>query len=205
VIGKCAVGSGLHIAKVQKANLHALQFFNKVVEMLEHDADLVLAALNEADFVPGVIAFANEFQAGWSGFATVHWDARAKEFFFFVSEGAFDLGEVGFGNVAGGRGEGVGEITVVGEKQQAFTEVIEPAHRIDALAHAFEKLHDRFAAFRIKDSGNDVLGFVERVVREMFWSAEDVAVYFDLVCCEVGFGTEFGDGLAVDGDVAGDD
>lgn len=205
MVCECSVGTGLHIAQVQKADLHALQLFNQMVEMLKHDTNLVLPAFNQADFVPGVVAFANEFQTGWCGLAAVHGDAGAKEFFFFVSQRALDFGQVSFGDVAGRRGESIGEIAVVGEKEEALAEVIQPADRVDTFAHTFEELHHCFAAFGIKDGGDDVLRFVERVVRKMFGHAKDVAVYFHLIRGEVCFRTKFGDGLAVDRDVAGDD
>ncbi len=173
--------------------------------MLEHDPNLVLAPFNEADFVPRVVAFADEFETGGRGLAAMHGDAIAESFFFLGCEDALDFYQVGFGDVTGGRGEVIGEVAVVGKHQQAFAGVVETTDRIDALAHPFEKFHDGFAAFGIENGGHDVLRLIKRIVDEMFRRAEQLAVYFDLVRGKVGFGAQFGNGCAVHRDAARDD
>ena len=60
MVCECSVGTGLHIAQVQKADLHALQLFNQMVEMLKHDTNLVLPAFHQANFIPRVYRFLDQ-------------------------------------------------------------------------------------------------------------------------------------------------
>lgn len=100
-VGKSAIRPRLEDSKVERADLDALQLFDQMVEVLEHDADLVLTAFNEAHLVPGVIAFFDELETGGCSFAAVHGNAVAESFLFFVSEGTFDFHQISLSDVAG--------------------------------------------------------------------------------------------------------
>ena len=65
-----ASGAGIRRASeipVQRADAHAPQFLHQMAEMLEHDADLLVAAFDQLDFVPGIVAAADQPQTGWRG------------------------------------------------------------------------------------------------------------------------------------------
>jgi len=78
-----------------------------MAEMLEHDADLLVAAFDELHFVPGVIAAADQPYGRGRGALAAERDAGAKLLFFFGGQHAFDLHEVSLQHVAFRGGDGV--------------------------------------------------------------------------------------------------
>ena len=54
-VGKIAPLAGFQSGKLEKADLHAAELLHQHAEVLEHQADLVLPALDQLDFVPGVL------------------------------------------------------------------------------------------------------------------------------------------------------
>jgi hypothetical protein len=129
--------------------------------------------------------------------------AEASEGFFVGAAADFD--EIFFGNVGAGFGEFLGEGAVVGEEEEAFAGVVEAAYGIDAFGERAEELHYGGAAFGIADSGDVAFGFVEHEVEEALGWLDGFAVDADGVGVGIGFGAEFGDDLAVEGDAAGGD
>ncbi len=66
-------------------------------------------------------------------------------------------------------------------------------------------MHDGGAAFGIADGGDVAFGFVEHEIEEALGWLDGLAVDGDRVGVGIGFGAEFGDDLAVEGDAAGGD
>ena len=83
--------------------------------MLEHHADLVLAAFGEADLIPGILAGLDEFDVRGGGAAAVERDAVGERRNLFVGQIAVHFYDIRFDNVAGGRGDTVRELAVIGE------------------------------------------------------------------------------------------
>ncbi len=66
-------------------------------------------------------------------------------------------------------------------------------------------MHYGGAAFGIADGGDVAFGFVEHEIEEALGWLDGLAVDADGVGLGIGLGAEFGDDLAVEGDVAGGD
>jgi len=148
----------------EEADLHAAELFDQLAEMLEHHADLVLAPLGEADLIPGILAGLDELDVRGGGAAAVQRDAVGERRDLFVREVAVHFYDIRFDNVAGGRGDSVSELAIIGEDEQAFAGIIEPTDGEDAFLHAAQQVHDGLASFRIGDGGDALARFVERDV-----------------------------------------
>jgi len=190
--------------------LDAFDFFDEESYGLEHAADLAVAAFDESDFVPGIGSVFVETDFGGGGFyptvvleGDVDAGAQASEG-FFVGAGA-DFDEIFFGDVRAGFGEFLSEGAVVGEEEEAFAGVVEPTDGIDAFGERAEELHHGGAAFGVADGGDVAFGFVEHEIEEALGGLDGLAVDADGVRVGIGFGAEFGDDLAVEGDAAGGD
>jgi len=64
---KIAKLAGLQRSQLQRADPDPSQLLDQPAEMFEHQADLVVPAFVQADFVPGIVAFTNELQPGRQG------------------------------------------------------------------------------------------------------------------------------------------
>ena len=206
----------------QRAVADAANFFDVVADFLEHFANLAVAALDEDHFVPGIVGLAEKAEAGGGGHdaaliaaggrraglsdlgTAIDHDAVAELVDRRERGFTADFDEVGFLDAGGGAGEGVGEVAVVGHEEEAFARVVEAANGKDALA-SFEEVGDGGAVFGVAGGGDVALRFVENVVARTLGAMEELAVDANVVAGGVGFGAEFGDGLAVDLDAAAGD
>ena len=108
-----------------------------MADFFKHFADLAIAAFDDGDFEPGVVAFADEadFRGRSAHAASAFFgdgDAAAK----FVELGfvglAGDFHDVNFRHMRSGFHQAVRESSVVGHEQKAFAGPVEAAHGIDA-------------------------------------------------------------------------
>ena len=177
-----------------------------MAEVLEHDADLLVASFDEPHFVPGIVAAARADAARRARCGVpLERNAGAELLFLFGCELAFRFDQVSLRHVAARGGDGVGELTVVGKQNETFAVIIEPAHGIDAAFHAVQEIENRGRALRVAGGADHAVGLVERDVDKVLGLADQLAVDLDVVALRVGFGTEFDDGLAIDGDAAFED
>ena len=132
-------------------------------------------------------------------------DAAAEAVEGFFVGAAIDFDEIGFGDVRSGFGELLGERAVVGEEQEAFGGVIEATNGIDAGGEIAEELHDGRATFGIAYGGDVAFRFIQHEIDGALGGLDGAAVDGDGVCVGIGFGAQFGDDLAVEGDTAGGD
>ena len=58
--------------------------------------------------------------------------------------------------------------TVIGQQQQAFGMVIETTNRINTALNAFEVIHNRAAALRIRYRRDDALRLIEQIIFHAF-------------------------------------
>ena len=61
--------TGLERSEFERADADAAQLLDQQSEMLEHGTDLLVAAFDQADFVPGVFAATNQAKSGGRGAA----------------------------------------------------------------------------------------------------------------------------------------
>jgi hypothetical protein len=189
----------------QRAIADAADFFDEMADFLEHLAQFAVAALDENDLVPGIVALADLTNAGRGGadgrrarFAALDGDAAAENVQLCFSGLAGNLDKVSFFHARGGLGEAIGELAVVGDNEKALAHVIETANGVEALLHLVEELHHRGAALGVLDRGDEAAGLVENEVAVALGALEQLAVYADVVAAGVGLGAQHGDHLAVD-------
>jgi hypothetical protein len=151
----------------ERAIADAANLLDEVADFLEHFAQFAVAAFNQNNFVPGIVALANLANAGRRGadavgarFAAFDCDACAKYVEFSLAGNAGDFDQVSFFHAGGGAGKAVGKLAVVGHQQQAFAHIVEAANGVKALAHLLKELHHRGAAFGILDGGDESAGLV---------------------------------------------
>ena len=86
------------------------------------------------------------------------------------------------------------ELPVVGEQQQALRVVVEPAHRVDVLAHLRQQVQHRRPALGILPRGHVPARLVQQDVAVARRHAHALAVHADVVAGRVGSGAQFEDG-----------
>ena len=91
-----------------------------------------------------------------------------------------------------------GQVAVVGEEQQPFTVVIQPADWIDVLTHTLEEIEDGLTPLRIRSGRDHARRFVQQDVSMALRRAETPAVDPDVVCSRIGLHPHLADRLAVD-------
>ena len=208
--------------EAERSVAYATDLLDVVADLFEHFAELAVAAFDEGDLVPGVVAAADQLDFGGGGddavaaagadlveAAAVDHDALA---YLVEAAGGWDsadFDEVGLFYSGGGLGERVGEVAVVGHEEQAFGEVVEAAHGVEAgqlaveagdllLRSLGEELDDGGAVLRVVEGGDVAAGLVEHEVAVRLGAAEELAVDADVVAGGVVAGAEGGDGGAVD-------
>jgi hypothetical protein len=173
-------------------------------DLLKHLAEFAVAAFNQHYFVPRVIALADlsdargrRLHATLARPGAIDWHAFTQLIEFFVRWLAADFYEVGLLDARRRFGQLVGKVSIVGDQQQPFAQVIEAAHGVEALVHLRKELHDRRPAFWIADRGHIAPGLIEDEVSETLRSVKQLSVNADVVAAGIGFGTKLGDDVAV--------
>lgn len=142
-----------------------------------HPADLAVAAFADRDAQPAIgdarahadrgdarpeVECVDPFDLGGAGGAVLQHDAVAQGVERGLARLAFDLHEIGLGQLELGIRDPRLEATVVGQQQQPLAVPIEPPRRIDA-GHV-DELRQRRARRRrllVGELAEDVIGFVE--------------------------------------------
>jgi hypothetical protein len=221
----CSQAQSLHLFGFQFAELAGLYIENQgavadtanlldvVADLLEHLAQFAIAALDDDDFVPGVVAFAHLADAGRGRtnfvmfFRAAALDgnafAESVESLFGWLAGNFD--EIGLFDAGSSLGELIREIAVVGDHEQAFAQVVETANRIEALGSLREELHHGGTAFRVSHGGDEAAGLIEHEVAQALGALQQLAIDADVIASSVCLGTQRGDDLAVDLDASSGD
>jgi len=215
--------------EAERSVTYATDLFHMMADLFEHFSELAVAAFDEGDLVPGVVAAADEFYFGGGGddsvatagaylveTAAIDHDALADLLETAGGWDSADFDEVGLFYSGGGPGERVGEIAVVGHEEQALGEVVEAAYGVEAGEFAVEagdlflrgfgeELDDGGAVLGVVECGDVAARLVEHEVAVGLWAAEELAVYADVVACGVVAGAEGGDDGSVDLDAAFED
>jgi hypothetical protein len=155
-----------------------------VADLLKHLAQFAVAAFNQNNFVPGIVALAYLTDASRRGanavgarLAALDGDPCAKYVEFSLAGNAGDFDQIGFLHSGSGAGQAVGKLAVVGHQQQAFAHVVEAANGVQALPHLLKELHHRGAAFGILDRGDEPARLVEDKVAEPLGALQQLAVH----------------------------
>lgn len=207
----------------------AADLFDVVADLLEHFSELAVAAFDEGDLVPGVIAATDELDLGGSGddavatagadlveTAAVDHDAVADLVEAAGRRDAADLDQVRLFDSGGGLGERVGEVAVVGHQQQSLREVVEAANGVKPgklaveaghllLGGLSEEIHDGGAVLRVFEGRDVAARLVEHEVAVRLRPAEQLAIDADVVLGGVVASAEGGDSGSVDLDAALED
>ena len=98
-----------------------------------------------------------------------------------------------------------GQVAVVGHEHESRGGIFEIADGVDALGKSTEKIAEGLASFGIGERRNDFSRLVEKQVDVALVGIDGAAGGLDFVFGGIGFRAEFGDHLAVDADLAGED
>ena len=193
---------------------YAANLFDVMADFFEHLAQLAVAALDDDHFVPGIVALADLADLGRSGAhapgtctrtASLDDYALAQRVEHVFRRLAGYLHQIGLFYAGGGLGELVGQFAVVGHQQQAFAEVIEASHGVQALVFCREELHYRWPALGIADGSDKALGLIEHEVANPLGALQQLAVHAHVVARGISLGAQFHHDLAVDLDSASED
>src|SRR5438132_4132821 len=110
----------LQRSQSERSDLYTLELLHEPPGMFKQEPDLVLASLEEPHFVPGICRAMRQPQASGRRAAALDRQAIAKRLFLFGGQRSVDLHEVGLGKVSSRRSDGIGQLAVIGEQQQAF-------------------------------------------------------------------------------------
>jgi hypothetical protein len=116
-----------------------------------------------------------------------------------------DARPIDLGNLVPRVGQARRQITVVGQEQQAFRVVVEPADRVEVAEVGRDELEHRAAALRVEARRHHPGRLVDQDVSQWDGRLDFLAVDRDGVGLRVGLGAEVQDRLAVDGNAALDD
>jgi hypothetical protein len=126
----------------QRAVSHAADLLDKMPDLLEHLAEFAIAAFDQHHFVPRVVPLADLADAGGRGVhatlarpGSIDGHAFTKQIELFLRWLAADFYEVGLLDARRRLGQLVGKISIVGDQQQPFAQVIEAADGVEALVH----------------------------------------------------------------------
>ncbi len=130
--------------------------------MLEHDANLLVAPFHQPHFVPRVIAAPGHTQTRRGCPLAAQGNASPEVLFFVLTQRPVDFHQICLlHSMALCRCDQVGELTVVGEKNQPLTVIIQTPYRIHSLLYTVQQVEDRCAPFRVMRRAHHAIGFVQ--------------------------------------------
>jgi hypothetical protein len=173
----------------------AANLLDMMADLFEHFAQFAITALDDNDFVPGVVAFAHLSDAGGCGSnfivlfgaAALDRDAFAQTVERLFGWLAGDFDEVGFFDAGGSFGELIGELAIVGDHEQAFAQVVEAANGVKALVFLREELHHSRTALGVSHGGDEAAGLVEHEVAQALGALKQFAIDTNVVAGRIGF------------------
>jgi hypothetical protein len=181
-----------------------------VADLLEHLAQLAVAALNENHFVPGVIDRARRTTLA-AGLARIkradirgrglhpigtrlslgNADTLPESIELFLGRLPAHFDQIRLLNSGRGLGELVRQFAVIRDEQKSLAQIVEPTDGVQALAGLREELHDRRPPFGIADRGHIALRLVEHEVPMTLRSLQQFAIDPDMIAARIGFAAKF--------------
>ena len=193
----------------QRPITYAANLLDEVANLLEHLAQLAVAAFDEHHFVPGIVPLSHLAHArrrgvhlAGAGLFAIDLHAPAQHIELSLGRLATHLHQVSLLNMRSRASQFVGQLAVIGHQQQAFAQVVEPSHRVEPLRHLGEELHHRGAALGVARRSHKAPGLVENEVAVPLRFADQLAVHADVVAPQVSLGAQRRHHLAVHLDAA---
>ena len=197
-----AVAALRNTIQTERAEADAFQFFNGMLRGGKHAAQNIFFGILQSDFIPEISGVATG-GVGLAHGADRRTGIAAEALQLSQHQAAFNFHVIGLLKIGPVFEHFGGEVAVIGQKDEAAGVVIEAAHGVDALRKSAETIAERFAAFGIGESGDDLGRLVhDDVNAALVVGFDEFAGGFDAIMLYVGFGAEFGDDQAVDADLA---
>jgi hypothetical protein len=189
----------------ERAETDAVDLFDRVMLAEQEPPEGFEFGAVHADFVPVVGGTAAARSVGLAD--DFHFDAGFFAEPVEIGEGkhTFDLELVGLLEMIPVFEKLGGEIAVVGHEHESGSGIFEIADGVDALGKSTQKIAEGFASFGIGERRDDFRRLVEKQIDVALVGIDGAAGGLDFVFGRIGFRAEFGDDLAVDADLAGED
>lgn len=155
---------GTQIGVPDWADCSAYQTLRRMTDDVEHPSDFAIPTFNHDDLDQRSVLARLIDEAGRQSTrrTVLQIDAAGQSAQGPVGGNADNEGGVRLGDPVARVGNPVGEITVVGDEDQAFGVRIEPPHRVEALVTVDEVDH-RASSMGIAGGADDTFGFVEEM------------------------------------------
>jgi len=194
------------LSELEVGHSHPPQTVNRMSQILEDVPDQVVASLHDRDQDPRVLLVGRflRVQLQDPGAPSVHHQPLLKDprSGLFV-QNTLDLGQVGLGDMIAGSQDSLGQIAVIGQKQEPFRVPVQTADRVYPFREATQEIPHTGASLRVLQGGDDTRRLVECVINQCLWPVVKGALTLtNLVATRLyGLGG-VGDHLAIDPEAA---
>lgn len=189
----------------QRADARAHEAVDRVPDRFEHPAHLPVPAFRNHQSHHAVrlaVARIEYLGMGGKGPPAVERDAAPQPRQRVRIRHTRHVGLIGPLDAMTRVGEERRQIAIVGQDEQAFRVVVEPAHRVHILRDPADELHDRAALLRVAEGRHDPTRLVEQDVAAARLGLHAASVHADVIGGEVGLRAELQHRPAVDRDAA---
>lgn len=173
---------------------------------LDHSLDLVLPALMDSDFQPGIalrLADLHDFRRCRK--PILEFNAPFKGLNFGIVEHALDLDQIGFRDMVAWMEQRLCEIPMIGQQHEPFTIEVQSPDGKYPHRHPVQEILHGWTPFGIVESGHDIFGLVEDEVNIGLSGPQVLAVDLDVISVRIHLGAKFLHHMAVDGHTTGCD
>jgi hypothetical protein len=185
-----------HRVQLQRGELHAVHFFDGVIEACERSAQRVAAGSRKFNFVPRIFGGAARPRSlEWSELS-LRGAAHLAHLLF--ADAAFHLDPIRLAQAAGGAQHARGKLAVAGEQHETAREIIEAADRENSLGRAAQEIAQSLAALGIGERRNHLRRLVQNNVNKLRGDFRHAARGFHSIVIGIGLRSEFGDDFTVD-------
>ena len=154
---------------------------------LKHPPDLLIAALMQCDFIPGILAALQKANRRRSEALLVDVHSAPKPLQIALVRLSGHLYVINLRYGSGLRHE-FREFAVVRKNDQTFRAEVEPSHRIKAFFDLpLHVIDNRRTLFRVRGCRHHVLGLIQKDIQLAFGPAKLLSVDFDDIVIRVGF------------------
>src|SRR6185437_1550877 len=190
----------------QRPIANASNLLHVMSDLFKYLSDLAVAALNQHQLIPRVLRVPKQPNLRRSRhhpalvrtrLAPLNHQARANLFQPRWRRPSAHLHQIGLLNFGRSPRQRVRQLAVVGQQQQPFARIVQPAHRKHPLAAANQP-HHRGPVLRIADGRYISLGLVHDVIAKPLRTMQQLAIHADMVPRNIGFCAQFGYSSAVD-------
>ncbi len=173
---------------------------------LDHPLDLMLPALMDSDFEPGIalrLADLHDFRRCRKPILEFH--APFKGLDLGIVEHALDLDQISFRDMVAWMKQRLREIAMIGQQHEPFTIEIQPPDWKDPHRHPVQEILHGWTPLGVVEGGHDIFGLVEDEVDVGLRGPQVLAVDLDVISVRIHLGAKFLHHMAVDGHATGGD